>query len=315
MAMHSRSALPASLRTAGLTAMIAGVAVLLAYVCVGLLAQSALPVRHALWGGSIAAFATALGALPVLFASPPSQRTRDALFGFGAGVMLAACTFSLILPGLTAAAQLGSSAWGSAGIMAGAVLLGATALLLVERVLPHEHFIKGVEGPRNRHLRRTWLFVFAIALHNFPEGFAIGASFAGDYVVSAASADVGSVINGAAGAGAATALSMGIAIQDVPEGLIVALALLTAGYSRGASVLLAALTGLIEPLGAFIGVSTIAYSAGLLPWGLGFAAGAMLFVVSHEIIPESHRQGHERYATTGLMAGFVLMLALDAGMA
>ena len=122
-------------------------------------------------------------------------------------------------------------------------------------------------------------------------------------------------MTGDAGAGAATALSMGIAIQDVPEGLIVALALLTAGYSRGTSVFLAALTGLIEPLGAFIGVSAVAYSAGLLPWGLGFAAGAMLFVVSHEIIPESHRQGHERYATTGLMAGFVLMLALDAGMA
>ncbi|HWL30185.1 MAG TPA: ZIP family metal transporter [Burkholderiaceae bacterium] len=297
MALQSRSASLISLRTICLAALIIGVVVLATVALFTLPGLAGQPVRHALWGASIAALATGLGALPVLFASPPSQRARDTLFGFGAGVMLAACTFSLILPGLNAAAQLGHGNWASAGMMAAAVSLGAAALFLIERVLPHEHFVKGVEGGQPGNIRQTWLFVFAIALHNFPEGFAIGASFAGDY------------------AAGATALSMGIAIQDVPEGLIVALALLTAGYARGVSVLLAALSGLVEPLGAFIGVSAIAYAAGLLPWGLGFAAGAMLFVVSHEIIPESHRQGHERHATAGLVGGFVMMLALDAGMA
>src|SRR5690606_15641034 len=154
------------------------------------------------------------------------------------------------------------------------VLLGATALILVKRVLPYEHSIKNVGEQRNSDLRRTWLFVFVIALHNLPEGMAMGSVFAGN------------------SAGGASALAMGISIQNVPEGFIVAWALTTVGYSRCLSVSLAILSGLIEPLSALLGVSMVAYSAGVLPWSLGFAAGAMLFVVSHEIIPESYRKGH-----------------------
>ncbi|RYF79639.1 MAG: ZIP family metal transporter [Comamonadaceae bacterium] len=259
-------------------------------------------VWQALMGGSVAALATALGALPVLFSQRLSDRVQDALFGFGAGVMLAACAFSLIMPGLEAAkAQMlwGGGAWAAGGVVGAAILLGGAALMLMDKVLPHEHFIKGREGQdalAGRQLRRTWLFVFAIALHNLPEGLAIGVGYAGSDSVGA------------------NALATGIAIQDVPEGLVVAVALLAAGYRRWVAVALGMASGLVEPIGAVIGAAVIEQSAAMLPWGLGFAAGAMLFVISHEIIPESHRKGHEAFATGGLMLGFVLMMLLDTAL-
>ena len=250
----------------------------------------------ALQAGSFAALATALGTVPVLLSQRLSDRTQDTLFGFGAGVMLAACAFSLIIPGLAASRSGGAGPWEAGGTMGAAILLGGIALLALERWLPHEHFIKGVEGPTARTLRRTWLFVFAIALHNLPEGLAIGVAFAGTDNVRAA------------------ALATGIAIQDVPEGLVVAVALLAAGYRRSLAVGLGMASGLVEPVGAVVGAIVVSYSAVLLPWGLGFAAGAMLFVISHEIIPESHRKGHEAWATGGLMIGFVLMMLLDTAL-
>lgn len=253
-------------------------------------------VLQALTGGSIAALATALGTLPIVFSQRLSDRTQDTLFGFGAGVMLAASAFSLIIPGIAAARAAGADAWGAGGIVGSAILLGGLALLVLDRVLPHEHFIKGVEGRDTRALRRTWLFVFAIALHNLPEGLAIGVGFAG-----------GDALRG-------SALATGIAIQDVPEGLVVAASLLAAGYRRPFAVAIGMASGLVEPLGAVFGAAIVSHSALLLPWGLGFAAGAMLFVISHEIIPESHRKGHEAFATGGLMVGFVLMMLLDTAL-
>ncbi len=253
-------------------------------------------VLQALTGGSIAALATALGTLPIVFSQRLSDRTQDTLFGFGAGVMLAASAFSLIIPGIAAARAAGADAWGAGGIVGSAILLGGLALLVLDRVLPHEHFIKGVEGRDTRVLRRTWLFVFAIALHNLPEGLAIGVGFAG-----------GDALRG-------SALATGIAIQDVPEGLVVAAALLAAGYRRPFAVAIGMASGLVEPVGAVFGAAIVSHSALLLPWGLGFAAGAMLFVISHEIIPESHRKGHEAFATGGLMMGFVLMMLLDTAL-
>lgn len=257
-------------------------------------------VLKAFYGGSVAALATALGTLPVLFAQKLSDRVQDTLFGFGAGVMLAASAFSLIIPGLQAAKNsgaFGGSAWAAGGIVGTAILLGGMALLSIDRLLPHEHFIKGREGQSAKKMRRTWLFVFAIAMHNLPEGLAIGVGYAGSDPLRA------------------TALATGIAIQDVPEGLVVAVALLAAGYKRSFAVLLGTATGLVEPLGAVLGAAIVGYSAAMLPWGLGFAAGAMLFVISHEIIPESHRKGHEAFATGGLMVGFVLMMLLDTALA
>ncbi|KQP39040.1 divalent cation transporter [Pseudorhodoferax sp. Leaf274] len=250
----------------------------------------------ALQAGSVAALATALGTVPVLLSQRLSDRAQDTLFGFGAGVMLAACAFSLIIPGLAAANAAGAGPWRAGMTMGAAILLGGIVLLALERWLPHEHFIKGKEGPQARTLKRTWLFVFAIALHNLPEGLAIGVGFAGTDPMRAA------------------ALATGIAIQDVPEGLVVAVALLAAGYKRSLAVGLGMASGLVEPVGAVLGAAVISYSTLLLPWGLGFAAGAMLFVISHEIIPESHRKGHEAWATGGLMLGFVLMMLLDTAL-
>jgi len=256
-------------------------------------------VAGALLGGSAAALATALGTLPVLLSQRLSDRVQDTLFGFGAGVMLAASAFSLVIPGLRAARAagvFGGGSWAAGGVIGAAILLGAAALLALDRLLPHEHFIKGREGSTACKLRRTWLFVIAIALHNVPEGLAIGVGYAGNEGLRA------------------NALAMGIAIQDVPEGLVVAAALLAAGYGRAFAVGLGVASGLVEPVGAVAGAAIVGYSAALLPWGLGFAAGAMLFVISHEIIPESHRKGHEAFATTGLIVGFVLMMMLDTAL-
>ena len=262
-------------------------------------AQGNPAVWNAWLGGCVAALATALGTLPVLLSQRLSERVQDTLFGFGAGVMLAASAFSLVIPGLNAArdaATFGTSAWAAAGVVGTAILLGAIALLMLDRLLPHEHFIKGREGATAQKLRRTWLFVIAIALHNLPEGLAIGVGYAGNDGMRA------------------NALAMGIAIQDVPEGLVVATALLAAGYGRIFAVMLGIASGLVEPIGAAAGAAIVGHSTALLPWGLGFAAGAMLFVISHEIIPESHRKGHEAIATAGLMVGFVLMMVLDTAL-
>ena len=253
--------------------------------------------KGALLGGLVAALATALGVLPVLFSQQFSQRSYDAMLGFGAGVMLAASSFSLIIPALAASKAQGAGGWGAGGIVGAGILLGALLLLAIDRAVPHEHFVKGLEGPQARALKRVWLFVLAIVLHNFPEGLAIGVAFAGTDPVGA------------------MALTTGISIQDVPEGMVVAVALRSVGYGRLVSASLGVLSGLAEPVAAVFGAAVMGLSAGLLPWGLAMAAGAMLFVISHEIIPESHRQGHEAHATGGLMLGFVVMMLLDTALA
>src|SRR5690606_41358651 len=170
-------------------------------------------VTGALLGGAAAAAATAIGTLPMLYARPLSQRVVDSLLGFGAGVMLAASSFSLILPALTVARDQGAGGWGAGGIVGLGILLGAAALFALDRPLPHEQFVKGVEGARNRAVKRAWLFVLAITLHNFPEGLAIGVGFAGPDKLGAQS------------------LALGISIQDIPEGMVVAVALRAAGYT------------------------------------------------------------------------------------
>lgn len=260
------------------------------------LAHSSTVIGAALTGGCIAALATALGTLPVLLSQQFSQRAYDSMLGFGAGVMLAASAFSLVIPALAAAKAQGAGAWGSGAVVGAGVLVGAMALLFIDRVVPHEHFVKGLEGPQARALKRVWLFVLAIVLHNLPEGLAIGVAFAGTDPVGAA------------------ALTTGISIQDVPEGLVVALALRSVGYGKPTAVGLGVLSGLVEPVAAVLGAAVIGLTAALLPWGLAMAAGAMLFVISHEIIPESHRQGHEACATAGLILGFVLMMILDTAL-
>jgi len=160
-------------------------------------------------------------------------------------------------------------------------------------MIPHEHFIKGHEGIDAHAMKKVWLFIFAITLHNFPEGMAVGVGFGG-----------GDIANG-------ISLAIGIGLQNMPEGLIVALALIAHKYSIRKSFLIASATGLVEPIGGLLGAGIVSVFMPLLPWGLAFAAGAMLFVISDEIIPESHRKGFAKQATFGLMVGFVVMLFLD----
>ena len=282
-------------RMLGVTLLLAGAAALL-YGIFRVLSLDDPRLQGALLGGGMAALATALGTLPVLLSHQLSQRTFDTLLGFGAGVMLAASSFSLIIPALASAKVLGAGPWAAGSMVGGGILVGAMLLLLIDRVVPHEHFIKGLEGPQALAMKRVWLFVLAISLHNLPEGLAIGVAYAGTDPV------------------AALALAVGILIQDVPEGMVVAMALRGVGYSRLTSVGLGMLSGLVEPIAAVFGVAVISLSASLLPWGLAAAAGAMLYVISHEIIPESHRQGHESFATAGLIVGFVIMMLLDTAL-
>jgi len=239
------------------------------------------------WLGFVASLAaglaTGFGALPVLFTKRISDKLLDVVLGFAAGVMLAATSFSLLVPSI----DLGGPWVAVLGL-----LLGAIVLHLIDWVIPHFSPAFGAEGPPSR-LSRIWLFVLAITIHNFPEGLAVGVSFG--------SGDV------AAGLVIATA----IGLQNMPEGLAVALPLLREGYSRRKALGYATLTGLVEPLGGLLGAAIVVISKPLLPWGLAFAAGAMLFVIADEMIPESHRRGHEREATFGLIAGFVIMMLLD----
>jgi ZIP family zinc transporter len=180
-------------------------------------------------------------------------------------------------------------------VMAAAVLLGAAMLAALNRLIPHEHFLFGHSygAGQAAALSRTWLFVLAITLHNFPEGLAVGVGFgSGDMEV-------------------ATTLAIGIGLQNMPEGLAVATALVALNYRKSTSVLIGTATGLVEPIGGLLGVGAVSLFKPLLPWGLGLAAGAMIFVVSNEIVPETHRKGREGLATGGLMIGLVLMMVLD----
>lgn len=236
---------------------------------------------------------TAAGAIPVLFGRALPRRASDAMLGFAAGVMLSASFFSLILPGIAAAETLYGSVWLSA-LMAGAgIALGAGAVHWLNEALPHEHFLTGPEGSDPGALARIWLFVIAITIHNFPEGMAVGIGFGG-----------GDVGNG-------MTLAIGIGLQNAPEGLAVALALRGQGYGRWRSFLWAGVTGLVEPVGGLIGVAAIHSSVHVLPLGLTFAAGAMIYIISHEIIPETHARGHQNAATAGLIIGLILMMILD----
>jgi ZIP family zinc transporter len=251
------------------------------------------PVTLGLIGSLAAGLMTGVGALPAMFGRIPSAGTRDAMLGFAAGVMLSASFFSLILPAIeTAEDRHGDGAW-PALIASAAILLGMGAVALLNERLPHQHFGSGREGPAAVSLRRVWLFVFAITIHNFPEGLAVGVGFGGG------------------GFEGGLPLAVGIGLQNVPEGLAVAVALLGEGYGPRRAVAIATLTGLVEPVGGVLGAGIVALSQPLLPWGLAFAAGAMLYVISHEIIPETHRRGHQDRATFGLAIGLVLMLFLD----
>jgi ZIP family zinc transporter len=258
--------------------------------------QTAQHLRWALLGGSAGFAATAIGALPILFLRGLPQKAEDVMLGGAAGMMLAAAFFSLLLPGLQAAERFTASSWGGALLVSAGMAVGVALMLGMDAFTPHEHAQTGPCGPGYERCNRVWLFVFAVAIHNLPEGMAIGVGYAqGDLEV-------------------ALPLTAAIALQDVPEGLAVAMTLKAIGTSTWRSIAIAAAGGLLEPLGALLGAALIGSSLAAYPLGLGLAAGAMLFVVSHEVIPETHRNGHQTAATLGLMFGFILMMVLDTAL-
>ncbi|MCW4005163.1 MAG: ZIP family metal transporter [Candidatus Bathyarchaeota archaeon] len=231
----------------------------------------------------IAGLATGAGALPVLFTKNISDDVMDLLLGFAAGVMLAATAFSLLVPAI----ELGGALIAVAGLAVGAVTLH-----LMDKCIPHFHPVAGAEGPKSK-MPRVWLFVLAMTLHNFPEGLAVGVSFGAGNIAT----------------GLTTAIAIGL--QNFPEGLAVALPLLREKYSVKKSISYATLTGLVEPLGGLVGVAIVTISMSVMPFGLAFAGGAMLFVVIDEMIPECHRKGFGRKATFGFITGFTIMMLLD----
>ncbi|MBK5312324.1 MULTISPECIES: ZIP family metal transporter [unclassified Pseudomonas] len=253
--------------------------------------------QRALQGGAICALGTALGAVPVLVIRQMPQVVSDILLGFGAGVMLAATAFSLIVPGIAAAENLGLTPWAASSLISFGIMLGAFGLFLVDRRVSGatpEMIVGTLE--RSVIPPRIWLFVFAIIAHNIPEGMAVGVSAGG-------------------GMPDADSLAMGIALQDVPEGLVIALVLAGAGMSRVKAFLIGAVSGLVEPVFALLCAWLVSLAELLLPLGLALAAGAMLLVVTHEVIPESRRHGYDKLASLGLLIGFCLMMVMDTALA
>ena len=235
--------------------------------------------------------ATVVGAILGFAFKNISHKFSDIVLSFAAGIMLAAAVIGLILPSLDYGGNFGFL------ITAAGVLLGAVCLNLIDKFVPHLHKMMGADieehSAQNERLNKILLFVTAIAIHNLPEGIAAGVGF------------------GAGEISDAITVAGGIALQNIPEGMVIIGPMLLAGVSRGRTFVCAALTGVIEVVGTFIGYFSVAVSSAILPFALSFAGGTMLYVISDEMIPETHAHGSEKGATFALLIGFLVMLATD----
>jgi len=261
---------------------------------------------QALTAGMFTWLVTALGAAVVFLRKHPPAGLMDSMLGFAAGVMLAASFWSLLAPAIDLAEVNGMPGWLPA---ATGFLAGAAFLSLADRLLPHLHPEKPLneaEGPVTPWQRST-LLVLAITLHNIPEGLAVGVSFG-----AAAIAAPGAAPAALAGA---VALSVGIALQNFPEGVAVAMPLRRAGAGRLRSFWYGQLSALVEPVAALAGAFAVVSMRAILPWALAFAAGAMVFVVVEELIPEAQQGGRTDLATAATVVGFVVMMILDVALA
>ena len=235
--------------------------------------------------------ATVIGALLGFVFKKPSHKFNDIVLSFAAGVMLSAAVIGLIVPSL----ELG----GRFGILVTVVGLfaGAICLNLIDKLVPHLHKITGIDQEshpdKTAQLNKVLLFVIAIAIHNLPEGIAAGVSFG-----------TGDVMQAFTVAG-------GIALQNIPEGMVIIAPMVASGMSGRRTFIIALMTGVVEVLGTFIGYFAVRVSAAILPFALAFAGGTMLYVISDEMIPETHAHGNEREATYSLLVGFALMLVFD----
>lgn len=260
------------------------------------------PVLQALLAGLFTWGVTALGAGCVFLTRRVHRKLLDSMLGFSGGVMLAASFWSLLAPAIEISSHGRVAAWLPPAI---GFLLGGAILWMIDKSLPHLHLgfpRDQAEGPKTSW-RRAVLLVMAITLHNIPEGLAVGVAFGG-------------VIAGiqATSVSAAVALAIGIGLQNFPEGIAVAMPLRSEGMSRSKSFWYGQLSAVVEPVAAAIGATAVVLAAPILPYALSFAAGAMVYVVVEELIPESHREGNVDLATISLMAGFVVMMVLDVAL-
>jgi ZIP family zinc transporter len=247
---------------------------------------------------------TAIGAATVFFFKNINRKALDGMLGFAGGVMIAASFFSLLAPAIEMADAMrerggGLPSWAVAAI---GFLLGGAFLRLTDRFLPHLHVgTKDAEGIKT-HWARSILLVLAITLHNIPEGLAVGVGFGAS-----------SLVPGASIAGAFS-LALGIGLQNFPEGAAVSIPLRREGMSRLKSFWIGQASGIVEPIAGVLGAALVMSMQPLLPYALSFAAGAMIFVVAEELIPEAYAEGNDHIATAGLMFGFALMMVLDVGL-
>lgn len=233
--------------------------------------------------------ATVFGALLGFGFKNISHKFSDTVLSFAAGVMLAAAVLGLVLPSV----EYGGK-WGLLITVAG-IFTGAVSLNAIDKLVPHLHKLAGadIEEHRDSNLGKILLFVTAIAIHNLPEGIAAGVGFgSGD--------DTGAII-----------IALGIALQNIPEGMVIIGPMLSAGVKPGRTFLIALGTGIVEVVGTFIGYFAVSIASAILPFALAFAGGTMLYVISDEMIPETHAHGHERGATYALLVGFCIMLVTD----
>ena len=244
---------------------------------------------------------TTIGSAAVLFVGDKSaERVRNILLGFASGVMVAASVWSLLIPAMNASSDMGKMAWVPAVV---GFMVGMLFMLLLDMVTPHLHLdSEKPEGPRSK-LGRSSMLVLAVTLHNIPEGMAVGVVAAG-----ALTGEVGMSLAGA------FALAIGLAIQNVPEGAIISLPLRSAGNSRRRAFAYGTLSGIVEPIAAILTIVFIEHLIGIFPYMLAFAAGAMIYVVVEELIPESHDGSHSNIPTIAFAVGFALMMVLDVAL-
>lgn len=238
--------------------------------------------------------ATVIGALIGFCFKKIDEKWNDGILGFAAGIMLAAAILGLIIPSVEQAGK--SDIW----MTVAGVLCGALFLNFADKLTPHLHHLTGVkeeEHKNNAHLNKVMLFVMAIAIHNLPEGLAAGVGV------------------GAGDTGNALTIAFGIALQNIPEGMVIISPMILSGVSKGRTFVIALMTGLVEVIGTFIGYFAAGISEAVLPFCLAFAGGTMLYVISDEMIPETHSHGYERLATYALLVGFLVMVLMDTFMA
>ncbi len=231
---------------------------------------------------------TVLGVLLGFLFQKIPHKYNDAILGFAAGIMLAAAVLGLIVP---------SAAAGNIWITVIGIMVGAIFLNVADKLTPHLHHITGVGEEHHpeaqNSLNKILLFVMAIAIHNLPEGIAAGVGFGSE--------DIGNAIT----------VALGIALQNIPEGMIIVSPLILAGVKKSRVFVLASFTGLVEVFGTLIGYFAVSLASAILPFALAFAGGTMIYVISDEMIPETHSHGHERMATYSLMIGFITMMLMD----